>query len=269
MLRYACNAQRARSCGWLYRLLVLVLAVVVIPVQAETSWQTLNEKPDNVYFAKVTSPFVDIHSGAGRGYPVFHVMERGEAFAVIKRKNDWFKVVTETNMNGWIRAQDLNGNVNGAGDDIAIANVDEQTFGKKPFEVGISVGDFGGTDAVSLYGSYHFIEKLAGVLTYSENFGDFTSGRAVGLTFEARPFPDWRASPFLIMGGGQRWTKTKQTLAQSATDNNGFFQVGAGLHVFVNARFAFRFEYNQHIVLTNIDDDQQISEWKFGLSTFF
>lgn len=255
-----------------FKLLVaFVLGWLSLPVIAETSWQALNQpgKRESVYFATVELPYIDVYSGAGRGYPVFHVIERGEAFAVIKRRNDWFKIVTSTNVTGWVKASALNGNSDGLGESIAIANVDSDNFGQRPFEVGITVGDFGGTDSVSLYGSYHFIEKMAGVLTYSENFGDVSNGRTVGLTLEARPFPTWRLSPFFSLGGGQRWTSPKQSQAQGDTVNNGFFLVGGGVHLFLTSRFAFRAEFNQHIVLTNLDDDQQINEWKIGLSTFF
>ncbi|MGI9329960.1 MAG: SH3 domain-containing protein, partial [Gammaproteobacteria bacterium] len=42
------------------------------------------------YQVVVTDPYVDVHSGPGGGYPIFHVVERGEEVEVLKRRTDWF-----------------------------------------------------------------------------------------------------------------------------------------------------------------------------------
>jgi len=40
----------------------------------------------------VADPFIELHTGPGRGYPIFHVVERGREVEIIKRRTDWFRV---------------------------------------------------------------------------------------------------------------------------------------------------------------------------------
>ena len=42
----------------------------------------------------VADPFIEIHTGPGRGYPVFFVVPRGEAIVVTMRRTDWYRVRT-------------------------------------------------------------------------------------------------------------------------------------------------------------------------------
>ena len=43
----------------------------------------------------VTEPYLELHTGPGRGYPVFHVVARNASVDVLFRRTDWFKVRTE------------------------------------------------------------------------------------------------------------------------------------------------------------------------------
>ncbi len=40
----------------------------------------------------IDDPYIDLHTGPGRGYPIFFVAERGEQIALLKRRTEWFKV---------------------------------------------------------------------------------------------------------------------------------------------------------------------------------
>src|ERR1700676_1595803 len=55
----------------------------------------------------VTQPYLELHTGPGRGYPVTQVVARGEAVDVLFRRTDWFKVRTERGVEGWASAREL------------------------------------------------------------------------------------------------------------------------------------------------------------------
>ena len=40
----------------------------------------------------VEDPYIEFRSGPGRGFPVFHVVDRGEAVVLLRRRTDWIKV---------------------------------------------------------------------------------------------------------------------------------------------------------------------------------
>ena len=49
----------------------------------------------------VTEPYLELHTGPGRGYPVFHVVGRGRQRRRAVRRTDWFKVRAEHGVVGW------------------------------------------------------------------------------------------------------------------------------------------------------------------------
>ena len=55
----------------------------------------------------VSEPYLELATGPGRGYAVFHVVEREESVDVLFRRTDWFKVRTEQGVEGWARARDM------------------------------------------------------------------------------------------------------------------------------------------------------------------
>ena len=55
----------------------------------------------------VTAPYLELHTGPGRGYPVFNVVDRDASVDVLKRFTDWFKVRTASGVEGWVAAQDM------------------------------------------------------------------------------------------------------------------------------------------------------------------
>ena len=57
---------------------------------------------ENTCTTVVADPYIELHTGPGRGYPVFHVVERGGAIEILKRRTDWFKVRTEDRREGWV-----------------------------------------------------------------------------------------------------------------------------------------------------------------------
>ena len=50
----------------------------------------------------VADPFLELRTGPGRGYPVVHVVERGETVRVDARRTDWFQVVDAGGREGWV-----------------------------------------------------------------------------------------------------------------------------------------------------------------------
>ena len=48
-----------------------------------------------------------MRTGPGRGYPIFHVIDRGESVDIIMQRTDWYQVRAENGKEGWVdRAAD-------------------------------------------------------------------------------------------------------------------------------------------------------------------
>jgi len=55
----------------------------------------------------VTDPYLEMHSGPGRGFPVIYVIGRDELVTVLYSRTDWFKVRSLHGNEGWVRRADL------------------------------------------------------------------------------------------------------------------------------------------------------------------
>src|SRR5580658_7610278 len=55
----------------------------------------------------VTEPYLEMHSGPGRGFPVIYVAERDELVTVLFSRTDWYKIRASGGQEGWVRRTDL------------------------------------------------------------------------------------------------------------------------------------------------------------------
>lgn len=217
----------------------------------------------------VSAPFIDLHTGPGRGYPKFYVAERGQSIWLLKRRTDWVKVELENGKTGWVSVKQLSFTNTPDGTAVQLPYPDFASYQQRQWEIGFMVGELQGSDELTAYAGYHFTENLSMELTYSENFGNFSDGESITVNIVHQAFPQWRYSPFISIGGGYRKTNPSSTLVDTEDRRDDLFTVGAGLRIYLTNRFILRLQYKNNTVLTNRDDDEEVEEWKIGLSTFF
>ncbi len=155
------------------------------------------------------------------------------------------------------------------GEPLKVNQANFDGFKERQWEAGFMAGDFGGNDALSVYGGYHFTRNLSAELEYTESFGTVSDGQAVTLNLVHQPFPDWRYSPFLTIGGGIRDTNPKSNLVSTEDRSDNAANVGAGMRIYLTRRIFVRLQYKNYAVLTDRDDDEEVEEWKIGISAFY
>lgn len=219
--------------------------------------------------AEVAEAYIELHTGPGRGYPVFYIAERGESIHILKQRTSWIKVRTNRNKEGWVKLESIAKTLDSNGEALAISYPQFDAFASRQWELGIMVGDFGGTDIITGHIGYHFTQNLSLEMAVSENFGNFSSGQSAALSIVHQPFPQWRYSPFIKLGGGVRKTNPRSSLVATEDRTDDFLVAGAGVRMYLSNRFILRLQYQQHTVLTSRDDDIEVEEWKIGLSAFF
>ncbi len=217
----------------------------------------------------VVEAFIEMRTAPGRGYPVFYVAERGELITLLKRKTDWIKLRNYRGVEGWAHIDDIGRTVDAAGDPLAFKAPDLESFYNRRWEVGLMAGDFEDTDAVTVYGGWHFTRNLSIETHYTENFGDFSDGRQGTVNLVHQMFPEWRYSPFVSIGGGIRETSPRSTLVETSDRTDNVASVGAGIRVYLTRRLMLRFQYKNTVVMTDRDDDEEINEWQLGISAFY
>jgi hypothetical protein len=219
--------------------------------------------------AEIAEAYIELHTGPGRGYPVFYIAERGENITLLKQRTSWIKVRTDRNKEGWVKLDSIAKTLDGNGEQLALSHPQLDQFSDRKWELGFMLGDFGGTDVITGYTGYHLTKNISIELAASENFGNFSSGQSASLSIVHQPFPEWRYSPFIKLGGGIRKTDPRSSLVATEDRTDDFLVAGVGVRIYLTQRFIFRAQYQKHTVLTSRDDDIEVEEWKFGLSAFF
>lgn len=217
----------------------------------------------------VAQPYLELHTGPGRGYPVFHVVPRDGSVDVLFRRTDWFKVRTEHGVEGWASQQDMLRMVLADGSPFSFSAGDRAGFTEHRYEMGLFAGAYGGANYVSGYASFSFNSQLALEAAVGQFLGRYSNGVTgdVGLTHVIVPEARW--SPFLTLGVGEVHVEPKATLVQAANRTEQTAYVGGGVRYYLTRRFFVRGEYKAHYVFTKRNQNQEADEWKLGFAFFY
>jgi hypothetical protein len=217
----------------------------------------------------VADPYLEMHTGPGRGYPVFHVVDRGQSVSIVMQRTDWYLVRNDSGDEGWVdRAQmELTIAADGSFFDAALTTLEDFTNAK--WEIGLLAGDFGGSNSVAAYGSYSLNPHVSVEIWGTQILGNSSNGWMGNVNVVHETFPDWWVSPFFTLGGGVIHTSPKTTIVQGEDRTDQIGHVGAGFRIYGTRRFVLRAEYKSYVVFTSRDDNEEIEEWKVGFAYFF
>ncbi len=217
----------------------------------------------------VTEPFLELHTGPGRGYPVTQVVARGESVDVLFRRTEWFKVRTERGVEGWAFERDLLHTTLADGSPFVFDRGDRKGFQSHRWEGGILAGDYAGATLVEGYLARSLTDNLKVELHAGQFLGNLSNGYVVDLGLNHVFMPEWRWSPFVTLGTGIERTEPKATLVTPLNQNYQTAYAGAGARYYLTRRFFLRAEYRHHTVFTKSDANEVKQEWKIGFAFFY
>ncbi len=217
----------------------------------------------------VADPYLELHTGPGAGYPIFHVIDRGETVEIVVRRTDWFQVRGPDGTEGWVDRAQMERTLQPAGSVIEFAQADQQDFTEATWEMGVLTGDFGGANIISVYGGYSLNPNVAVEVWGSQILGNFSNGWMGSVNVVHETWPDWRISPFFTLGTGMIHTEPKSTIVQGEDRTDQIAHAGAGVRVYATRRFLLRAEFKSYVVFTSRDDNEEVEEWKLGFAFFF
>jgi len=246
-------------------LIIAVLAVLLTQAPTTAIAQALGEYRT----VSVADPFLEMHTGPGRGYPVFHVVDRGEDVEIIMRRTDWFQVRAPDGAIGWVDRAQMERTLQKTGSEIVFAESTQEDFTNSKWELGILAGDFGGSNIISLYGGYSLNPNVSIEVWGSQILGNFSNGWTGSVNLTHETWPDWRISPFFTLGTGIIHTEPKSTIVQGEDRTDQIAHAGAGIRVYATRRFILRAEFKSYVVFTSRDDNEEVEEWKVGFAFFF
>jgi hypothetical protein len=248
--------------GFSYGLLLLALAIATVgpgTARAGTPHKIL-----------IVDPYIELHTGPGRGYPVFHVIERGREVTIVKRRTDWFELRTDRGVEGWAPREQMIATLEPTGEPLDLQEPARENYMSRRWQAGVAGGDFSGASMISVFGGYAFSDNLSIELTLNHILGEFSNGYSATIGLMHVFVPEWRISPYFTLGTGIIYTEPKSTLVQSIDRDDQIGYVGGGLQFYLTRRFMLRTEYRNNVIFTSRNDNEEVDEWKYlGFAFFF
>lgn len=216
----------------------------------------------------VTGAYAEMRTGPGRGYPVFHVVERGDGFRLLRRRTDWFLVETD-GTRGWMHASAVGAARARDGARVAMPGVGTGDWHGRRFEAGFGTGDFDGDQVFVLraggrLGRHFVLEGSVGRVA-----GTFSSTTYYLAGLQVMPFPDSRLSPFFTIGGGWLENEPVATLVDAERVSDWAAQAGVGARAWVTRRFLVRGDFRRLVFTRDVNNTDAFREWTLGFSVFF
>lgn len=218
---------------------------------------------------QIADPFIELRSGPGRGYPIFHVVDRGEWIKVTKRKTAWFKVATRHGDNGWVHMTQLLLTLTPEGKRTAVKDANQGDFVQRRGEIGVLSGNFSGAQVITMYAGYALSKNVSSELSFSQALGNISSKTIFNIRLLHHAFPDWRVSPFFALGAGGIKTEPHTTLVQAEDRSDVLAHAGVGIKAHLTQYLMLRAEYNRFVVFSSDDYNEELKEWKIGLAFFY
>ena len=258
--------------------LFLLLAIVSPLSQAQSVKEDESlavETPDtnrSYYRVTVADPFVEMHSGPSAGYPIFHVVDRGDEVSILRRKTDWFKVETSDGKTGWVSRDQMRRTLQPSGEQFEVVELGETDFIQRKWVTGVTGGEFESAPVFTIFTGYSFTENLAVEVHLGQSVGDRSSSRFIKANVLLQPLADLTYSPYVTLGVGRVEVSPSSTLIAANDDTSTFAQAGIGIQRFVSSNFLVRFELNEYVIFSSTstsDNNEEVSEWKFGFAVFY
>lgn len=213
--------------------------------------------------------FVELHSGPGVGYPVIHVVEKGEYLTVQVKRTSWLKVTDKRDNTGWLHQDELLGLTTSQGEKLTSAEISWSDFQARNYEAGVMYGDFAGAHFYNAQIAYLFTPVFSGELSVGKALGTISDSDLYEVMLISQPLPALVISPYIGIGGGIIKTKPHSVLVDSEKRQDTLMSAAFGLKYHLARNFLLRAEYKYSLVLTDRDDNEEIKVWKLGFSVFF
>lgn len=218
---------------------------------------------------QVTDPYIELRTGPGRGFPVFHVAPREEWIELVLRRTDWFKVRTADGREGWVHRAQLETTLTEPGTSKAFRDVLLDDYLRRKLELGGAWGQFKSEPMLKVWGAYRFADTLSVEATIGQVQGAFSGTEFWHVNLNVEPWSDRRLSPFLGVGLGQFKNIPNASLVDAYVTKANLANAAVGLRYYIAERFVVRLDYGIYTAYVADSDTAEYKAVSLGLAFFF
>ncbi|MDP9084402.1 MAG: SH3 domain-containing protein [Pseudomonadota bacterium] len=215
----------------------------------------------------VSEPYLEMHSGPGRGFPVVYVVGRDEVVTVLYSRTEWFKVRAPRGQEGWARRSELSLTKLASGVPAPIAPYPQFTTHR--WEIGAGYGVFNHQNLVTAWADFGLTDSLDVEFVVQQALGTLDNRYITSLGLRHTFIPEWRRfSPTAGIGAAYQYIDDKVPPLPLQTENSMAY-ISLGARGFITRRFMWRADWRKYVVFTNQNQNEEPQEWKLGLAVFF
>lgn len=228
--------------------------------------------PDFAERLQVADPFIELRTGPGRGYPVFHVVERHGWIRVELRRTDWYRVRSETSQGGvvgWVHRSQMGSTLTEAGAGKTFRDLLLDDYLGRRVEFGVAWGQLRAEPMLKLFTGVRLGDTLGAELTFAQVQGAFSGSDLWHLSLVSEPWSDHRLSPFASVGFGRFRNVPNASLVQAQTVNSNIGHAGIGLRWYLSERFVARLDWSLYAAFVSEQRTLEYRATTLGISFFF
>jgi len=217
----------------------------------------------------IADPYIELRTGPGRGYPIFHVAARDEKIEILLRHTDWYKVRTEKGKEGWVNRLQLQTTLTESGGIKTFREIALDDYLQRKLELGAAWGRFKSEPMLKVWTSYRLSDTLSVEGTIGQVQGIFSGTDFWHLNLNVEPWSDKRLSPFFGIGFGKFKNIPNSSLVGAITTDAKLADGSIGLRYHITDRFVARVDYT---IYTAYIADTRSGEYRAvtaGISFFF
>lgn len=218
---------------------------------------------------RVTDPYIEIRTGHGRGFPIFHVAAKDELIQLELRHTDWYRVRTADGKVGWVDRRQLQTTLTAAGEKTTFRDIALDDYLASKADFGMAWGRFKSEPMLKLWTGYKLGKNFSVEGTLGQVQGVFSGTTVMHINLLAQPMADKRLSPFFGIGAGKFKNIPNSSLVNATTTDADLANAMVGLRYHLTDRFVLRTDYTFYTVYINGTRTSQYRAYTAGLSFFF
>jgi hypothetical protein len=217
----------------------------------------------------VADPFLEMHTGPGRGYPVFFTVQRGQWVRIEQRHTDWFLVRSAEGKLGWVPRAQLEKTLTAAGARKTFRDVLLEDYLHRRVEAGAAWGRFKSEPAFKFWGTYRLSETISAEASFAQVQGVYSGSTLWHVNLNMEPWVEQRLSPFFGVGLGRFNNVPNRSLVENQDTHAHLGNASLGLRYHLTDRFVLRLDATLYSAFLSDTRSADYRAYYAGLSFFF
>jgi hypothetical protein len=249
---------------------VVALTALYLPLaRAEDAVDPAKAMQNSAERLQIADPYIELHTGPGRGFPVFFVAQRGEWIGIDLRYTDWYKVRTEEGKIGWVHRNQLLTTLTTAGEKKTFRDILVDDYLNRHLQLGAAWGRFDSDPMLKIWMSYRLSDTLSVEGTLGQMQGTYAGADFWHINLVTEPWSDRRISPFFSVGMGKFKNYPNQSLVNATTTVSKLANASIGARYYLSERFIVRADYTIYTAFVTDNRSLESRAFTAGLAFFF